>query len=47
MQNDLYDLIEDILQDWAISVNDGMPNTKDFNHLLKLTTTGFGLLLLI
>ena len=36
MQNDLYDLIEDILQDWAISINDGMPNAKDYNHILKL-----------
>ena len=36
MQEDLYDLIEDILQDWAIAVSNGQPNPKSHSHLLQL-----------
>ena len=36
MQSDLYDLIEDILQDWAIAVSNGQPNPKSHSHLLQL-----------
>tara|TARA_Y100000593_G_scaffold55584_1_gene103973 strand:+ start:311 stop:2422 length:2112 start_codon:yes stop_codon:yes gene_type:complete len=36
MQSNLYDLIEDILEDWAVAVEDGQPNPKNLTHILQL-----------